>query len=563
MLFKPAIQRALGNNNKQNQWGSAKATKGGTVNQVVGDVINGIPSEDLEKWFNELKGQIHIDNAKLQSSIEKSIEIVLVSKVAKIVVEIYKAHCEINSPYESLVLSLNQIKGKANNITDDIQQIITDLKDTKTAKNEIKSKLNESKEQINAEIKSLSRMCEDILYNVRLAYEQCKDNKIEIEAVKGLISNYIKVAELSNKRLLDAIQALSNDEQQKILPSHLAMDKIAEMFAVIQEIIKKEESGGILCQIVEQYNANIISQYTAIKSDIAILQGTEQQSLNKSIEILQLTKAANEGVKEANNKLDILQQKLTEATGKLEQLSNEYQAVANCQTQIDSAISSDEREKLECEFEKLRKKLNETLHELEIATSSGEMSAILPCRYCDTKAGRKIIGGECVCTVCGHRYHLVDPNISEFSDKQIETDIQEVYNYCTSYKENEMGVAWKKLHIAELEEVSPDVYSGLYRMRLGKYTVSSNGVLIIPNKTWDDKKITEIAFCQPNTNDKEGQERLLQVKTLFLSEGITVTEYDGEKPFTKTKFKGLEKVMKWDGDGYVVDTELSPKEDAV
>ena len=232
---------------------------------------------------------------------------------------------------------------------------------------------------------------------------------------------------------------------------------------------------------------------------------------------------------------------------------------------FESCISSDEREKLECEFEKLRTQLNETLHELEIATSTGEMSPILPCRYCGTKAERKIIGGECVCTVCGHRYHL-DPNISEFTDKQIETDIQRVQYHSAMDKENERVVAWKKLHTAELEEVSPGVHSGLYRMKLDKYTVSRNGVLIIPNKTWDLKdedkpNITEIAFCQPNTYDKEGLEQLSRVRTLFLSEGIKVTEYGGEKPFSQ--IKGLEKIMKWDGDGYVVDDELSPKTERI
>lgn len=543
-------QEINGNNNEQVIIGKQKAKS--ITNQFR-------PSEEqMAELVVALKGSIDEELSTLKSDVMSRIDQVLKLAVNKSIVEFYKDKCASEETITELSFTVADLKSNSKKITDRISAILA-------SNDNLKTEFKKLQDEVKSSITALCKLCEDILYSVRLAYKQCKDNNIEINAVKELISNYIKAAELSNERILAAIQTLTDNQEEKILPTHLAINKIAEMFAVIKEISEKQKAGEAVGDVISGSVDEVNNRCKQIQCDIDEIRACTDNGNKKADEILRLARNVDEGVKEANNKLDEVQQQLQEANDKLNKLSTEYQAVANCQAKMDSAISSDEREKLECEFEKLRTQLNETLHELEIATSTGEMSPILPCRYCGTKAERKIIGGECVCTVCGHRYHL-DPNISEFTDKQIETDIQRVQYHSAMDKENERVVAWKKLHTAELEEVSPGVHSGLYRMKLDKYTVSSNGVLIIPNKTWDLKdedktNITEIAFCQPNTYDKEGLEQLSRVRTLFLSEGIKVTEYGGEKPFSQ--IKGLEKIMKWDGDGYVVDDELSPKTERI
>ena len=100
-----------------------------------------------------------------------------------------------------------------------------------------------------------------------------------------------------------------------------------------------------------------------------------------------------------------------------------------------------------------------------------------------------------------------------------------------------------------LEQVSPNIGNGkfnLYRMKLNKDTVSGMGVLIIPDKTFDNKKVSKIAFCQPNTDDKNSQERLSRVETLFFESGLEKelsNKFDKKYPFSE--ITGLRRVMCW------------------
>lgn len=499
---------------------------------------NGIKEDELIEFLREFKSQISVDNKRLQSSIEKSVEKIIISKIRLIIVEIYKEHCE-SSLDKKLTLSLEQIKSKTNNMKSDIQKVITDLQDAKNAEREIKSELNASRKQIEADITRLNQICEDILYNVKLARKILGD---KIDAVKELLTNYIKAAELSNERLLAAIQISTGNKEEKILPTHLAMDKIAEMFDTIQKIAKAEKDK--LNDIIAEHNKLLQNQIQEMSDDIKNI-GTKASAILKSL-----------GQMEMNLRAEI---------HKLEQKINDWR-----QEQVDlkaEKSTNPETAKKIQEYETYISKSKDEIVKLQdklMGLMSNGATSLCPCSYCGYKPPkekpRMVVDGYCRCEICGKPFIDLNPDMSNISSEKA-ADLLALLAESEKKKEAD-GITgnakkWKKLHTAELEGVSAGVHSGLYRMKLGKYTVSSNGVLIIPNKTWDCKdedepNITEIAFCQPNTDDDAGKERLSRVKTLFLKDGVTLGKYEGHYPFD---IDGLERVMRWrrneeEGKGY-------------
>ncbi len=199
----------------------------------------------------------------------------------------------------------------------------------------------------------------------------------------------------------------------------------------------------------------------------------------------------------------------------------------------DNSKQQETKQELELVIEKLKKELEEKNKILE----SNGTKATFPCPYCGYYEERKVLDGECRCSICGHGFKNIDP-----------TEDKAKYN------------DWKEKHKAKLKRVSKEPLPPLYRMKLEKYAVSDKGVLIIPNKTCEEKEVvTTIAFCKPNIGDELSIERLTHVKTLVLSEGVQIdikNPYEGKIPFSD--LMKLENVLIWDANnkGYKKDEEI-------
>lgn len=537
--FKKKIQEALGSNIRQSQGNRAKAKSGGKIYQNAGDVIEGISEEELNKWFAELKEQINIDNVHLQKTIEKTIDNVLVSKVAKIVAETYKDHCNNNPPDKKLVLSLIEIQTQATNITQDIQTIFAEQRETSIAVKEVKGRLQKIQERLTAEIEDLCGLCENILFWSRETHNLCKTQLTSICTSQenmekyintifsegGIFAQYMQLAEIRHKELMSALSRTNKEES--LLSPQLDLRDIATMFEWIKDIPSQMQNESATLEDVVSNHVNELScQIYKIKQIIDHIEDQGAEILKQTAESLAIAIDTNIRIKGTEPKLNEI----------LKILKNRdtYRA------QVDSTSNEEDRIKYAAKIEQVELQLQKKIRELEIERSNGQVTPNMPCLFCGYKAERKVIGGECVCSVCGHRFTDISPDISNVSDEQVKK-----------------GSDWKILHTAELEKVSEDIGNTLYRMRIGPYTVSSAGVLIIPSRDNTGKRISKVAFCQPNTDDKKGNEMLLKVRKLFLGDGVTLSEFNGRYPFAE--IIGLESVMKRDGDGFVEDQETLQK----
>ena len=147
MSKKERIQEALGFGNRQSQGNKGKA-KNGSVYQNAGDVIIGISEDHLEEWFSELKAQIAKDDAAMLVDIETTIDDALVNKVASIIADVYKDHCQ-NEPYdEKLTITLADLKAKQDDIVGDISAVLKDTGEIKVKISKLQNLINECQNKI-------------------------------------------------------------------------------------------------------------------------------------------------------------------------------------------------------------------------------------------------------------------------------------------------------------------------------------------------------------------------------------------------------------------------------
>ena len=516
-------QSITGDSNKQVIIGKQKAKS--ITNQFK-------PTQEQVKQMIDALNEKIGEEAKLQdvkiSSWTKQVNQTLTLEVKKAIADAYRKECETNPQLERLTINFDDLKKGAE---DTIKKIIDIVK----SQEKVTKQFAGLKSDIEAEIENLYSLCGDILYCVRLVYQQCNINNTDIKDVKDLIISYIKLAELRDKQLSSAIETSvkANEDQAEIIPSHLAMDKIAEMFAVIKEIKEKQDKGEDVRGFISQYNEDLQTQYNQIVDDIDSMKKFNAESEKRASEILDLARDTNIGVKEANKKLytlhseiEAIKDLLKNKSEILSQLNKEGDVIAGSNLQGEALAEA------HATINKLQTQLQIVESKLAEIVSNGN-KAEFPCPHCLTKEERYIINGHCECTVCGHRFKDISPNVRDKTDEEIKND-------------------WIKDHSAQLEQVSEDIGNkkyNLYRMELKKYTVSNNGALVIPSETFDHKKVTNIAFCRPNTNDKESQDRLLNVKTLLFESGLEkqlINDFNGNYPFSVSDLPKLTKVMIWD-----------------
>lgn len=533
---------------------------------------NGIQENELIEFLNNFKNQISVNNEKLQASIEKSIEKILISKVKLIIAEIYKEHCESRSPDEKLVLSLDQIKSKADNMTSDVQKVITDLQDTKNAAREIKSKLNESREPVEAEIKSLNRICEDILYWSHRTHALCEKlfEKITItedgqEKLTTLFTQYINAAELRHKEILTVIEKSSGNNAD-IMHTSLDTSILAEMFTAIKEINKKQTNNEDIKSYISQKVDEVKNLNVKMQSDIDEIRKGTDEGLKKADEILGQLCSLSKSVKNIEKNVDNIQNDILIIRVAIEGLEKRRASYENDINGNNgkSELSEENKKKsneviakLNEVIAKLNEKLNAKEKELKKLKASGDHTS-LPCPFCKTIEDRLVIYGHCECSVCGHRFENISVDLKDKSNDQILEDLKPWMG-----EEDQ----WRKDHHAILEQVSENIGDdkyNLYRMKLEKDTVSNAGALIIPFKTHNGTDVSKIAFCQPNTYDEKSKERLSKVKTLIFEAGLErelSKAFNGDFPFSVEQIPNLEKVLIWHEDecGYKEDSDILKK----
>lgn len=508
-------QEICGNNNQQIIIGKQRAKN--ITNQFR-------PTEEqMETLVAALKRSMEAEFNVLHEDVISSVDQVLQLTVNKSIVGFYKDKCASGDTIKQLSFTVADLQLNSQKITKKIDNILASNDNQKT-------ELEKLREEIISSIVALCNLCEDILYNVKLVRKQCEANGIYIKEIKELLTNYIKAAELRNKELLSAIRISAQAGKDEILPTHLATDKIAEMFAAIKEIKERVDRGDKITNVVKEYNYNLKVQINEMSDNIKnidrkaddILRAVAQSEMRIRADIQKI------GQEIADCKSEIADLKAANVNGKIdketEKRIKDYEVkIAEWQGMLENANN----------------KLLEVL-------SKGAISH-MSCPYCGYKPAkaRMVVGGYCRCENCGKQFIDLSPDVSNVTDEKAKKDLFALLDETPKQTESEEQIKraeeWKKRHTAKLEHVSPNVHSGLYRMQLDEYTVSSNGILIIPNKTYDGKEaISEISFCQPNTDDTEGQQRLKQVKTVILSPGVRFGEYNGEEPF-----KGITRI-EWD-----------------
>lgn len=547
---------------------SSNVTQDNTGSQVnngilVGDMhFGGITVQQLADYIEPKLNDL---NTKLTAAVD-----VLISDVVRIITDTYHNSLLVADSKE-VELTIKDIVCKQKDLIEEIKNIsenCNNLKDIKEANKQLKEYLS----HIESEIKNLFRLCEDILYSVRLAYKLCSDNNVGIKAngelikeVKEFITSYIRSAEIRYEQIYFAIQTSvqANKEQTGSVPSYLDMSVIAEMFGVIKKIKEKQDAGEDIKEYISLTINDINAQNEQVLTDIKLLQENSRASIDKANEIIALGKDTNHvvkdtndvvkktdrGVEELNIKVEILTKEV-ESYKKQYQVNSEIEGVQN--TIFDQNLQGKKLEEAQEKIKELQKQKEALDDEVAKFSSNGEKS-LSPCPNCFTKEARYVINGYCECSICGHCFENISPNIYNKIDEEIEKDLE-------PWKKDDQ---WRKDHHALLEQVSENIGGkkfNLYRMKLDKNTVSNAGALIIPFETYDKKPVSKIAFCQPNTDDKAGQERLSKVKTLIFEAGLEkelCDGFDGKYPFSINGIPNLTKVMKWDKTtfGYIEDLE--------
>lgn len=418
-------------------------------------------------------------------------------------------------------------------------------------------------QKFNSEIRDLQGVCDEILLAVEGCYKTLGDQgeKIDdigekIDDIKELIQTYIKLAESRHLEVMSALYRKENNNRQDNLPHGLDLSVIAKMFKSIKDIkakmkeqISKDDIKDIVSTEIGELNSAIIKINENIgninsKADdiLQTANGCYELAINNHDLLISL-KNDNEKlfreVEGVRSKLDTFSSQLALAKDVEKRQSNNDNVVT---------LSKDE-------YNAMQTAVNELKNEVSGILSTGK-SSNKPCPFCGYKTERVVFNNECGCNICGHTFTETNPLIKK-TNSQIKQDLENEQNTNLLKKEKEeekAGKNWREIHTVELENVSEGPKEGLYRMKFSKFSVNSHGVLVIPpkynynytlypQKGEQDKTIKKIAFCEPNTDDKDGKEQMKKVKTLILPQGVELEKFHEVYPFAD--MENLDRVLQF------------------
>lgn len=492
-------QYIAGNNNSQFNIGKQKAR---TINNQFK-----LSDEQLSIVVAALKEQMALEYGIMRTSMEKEIVKVLDSVVKRIIAETYKEQCSSNPSVEELVITLEEFKSKATDITAEIQSIVQSQNEDKKKIRELKDLQNE----INAEIKDLYRLCKDILYIIREVYAKVKELQISENEIQQLVKYYIEVAEKQSSVIVSAIKKEHELCDEILKQQRLDSSVIYEMFQVIKNLSsagsRTEEGDGAIA-------AKISEQITELEDRLGklnnMLDSTEliPEYLRYIIEKMN---AVYTSMRSTGADVKRILTEVNANSDKLNEILRHFNGQAK--TSINS-LSNEERDQLIAEFTAQLTSSQERNKELEdiIATlKRNGAKANYPCPFCGNipLEGRLVISGNSKCDLCGKQFVDIEPTCSSTDYRLIKltADVQE----------------WRNKHTAKLYRARSTSSCYAYNMNLESSTISSAGILIVPE--WAigidgtiKEKVTQIDFLGILDKSVMGE-----IGKLFVPKSITIS----------------------------------------
>lgn len=493
-------QYIAGNNNSQFHIGKQKAK---TINNRFK-----LSDEQLSIVVAALKVQMGLEYEGMRLSIEKEIGKVLDSVVKKIIAETYKEQCSSNSSVEELVISLEEFKSKADDITTEIQNIVQSQNEDKKIIKELKYLQRE----INKEIEDLYRLCKDILYLTREVYAKVKELKISENEIKQLVKYYIEVAEKQSAAIVSAIKKEHELSDEILKQQRLDSSVIYEMFQMIKN----------LSPTISDTNEGNRAVAAKISKQITEL----EDRLRKLNIILEKTELIPEYLNYIIEKMDEVHAKIRSTGADVKQIQaavpqiydklNEILRYCNGQAKTSiNSLSDEERDRLIAEFNiqlTSSQERNKELEEIIATLKKNGTKANYPCPFCRNmpSEGRLIINGYSKCDLCGKQFVDIEPTYSNKDERLIKltADVQE----------------WRNKHTAKLYRAASSSSLYAYNMKLEGSTISSAGILIVPE--WaigidgaTKEKVTQIDFLGILDTFVRGK-----IGKLFVPKSITLSD---------------------------------------
>lgn len=495
--------------------------------------ITGLNEKQIEEMFEKYMAQFKSEKINEQSVIDNMItkfcaELISVKnettqgfgdvkdcieKSGEKVKKEFETFCEtLTSEIKEIIGNHKKVTNAQTDKLKDIQQNIAD-EQTEAIKKYLYQKDCELHAEIHESIGLLYRVEEKVIETnekIEGVYEKLKKSKEQIENIDK------KIEELKS-------QGKSNSEEMDGLKKQL-------------ESLKNEE---------KKYNQQILILQNEMKGALDIIVKDFQEIKKLQVDTIQMNSEVYKEVMRFRG----------DAMSEIYKIINYFEdkkddpALKGLLTEIEGLKS--EIDKLESELEKARLKL---LH-----MSSSGTSVDVVCKFCGHKTKRVLIDGKCICDFCGNHFNCtdIDPNINDKSNNKILEDLAK-----NDDNDDARVEKWQKKHTAVLEKVQYKNEDGLYRIKLNKDSVSRTGVLIIPptysfsqkaNDLESKRKVTNISFCEPNTDDKDSLNLIKRVKILILPKDVKLSKFNGVFPFRQ--MESLEKVFQ-----YVSQTETEPKD---
>lgn len=507
-------------------------------------------NEEVKHEIDRLLNAISNAGSPLYTNVENLIHTEFVEVVLKEIEALSKQGSE------KIELNLDQvITEHSDEIKKNVQKIYDASKNTANAV----ERLNESCADIYANIIGLSKTCEQTLYYSRLTHELCVKLFGEVVGIKellvkeifgedGVFQRTINLAEKRYEQLASAASKAATKEASAI-PAGLDQRDIVAMFNWIKEIYDKGVGTSEITELINAHKQdlqeqlrNIDAKLDSIKNDISATRNNSVKILEQEARALNMLKEIGEETVAHRKQIEALTTEVSELKDQIKELESKLNGKTDPveRKQIEKELRASEDELLRKQRELEQAEIDKKLLQDKYLSCVGDPKELIEssCPFCGYRALRKVIGGKCSCEACGHPFTGLDPNVKDISDDKLLEGLQS--------QDKTDGEQWRTRHMARLEKVG----EGFYRMKIEPYTVSSKGVLIIPpfdtasdtpegdKKNWHKgDRISQIDFCEPNTNDAESWKVLKErtVKTLLLPEGVEIGKYNEVIPFSEMK----------------------------
>lgn len=555
-----------------------------------------LSDDQVEKLAQRLCGPIEglLKNATLE--MEPTLKSIIGSEIGRMLSEIQKdnllAHGQIHEQVGDLIKILEErISQNDSNAITAVKEILN-----KTEAN-VAAELQELNEHLQLDTRKTLVCCEEILTQIRWGNEHIeelatlvKENSKgiatigdKVEALKEIVLSFLRFAEKQHEEYQSA-RAVMKQRYEKLSSPGLDAQTITDMHEWLQELsgksveeIKKsiDEKSSELTQKIGEISGQLgeievlVKKYGQAQKDGQ--ERLEEQLSQKAGEILQreaklygLALDIKGGIEAVQRQIDNCMEQLADIKreirnlvdekAKLEQTGADPEKVDLKQKKIDGLAK---------EVDRLSLTIDTLLETIAILQSNGKQEFHKEiCPFCQVEERRPAVGTQCECLVCGNIFTIdepIDPNMSGISDERVQKDAMQLVERHRREKRSKNkydGEDWRTRHTVELERVSGDQNKFLYRMKWPLHACE-DGILIIPSKDNAGEKITTIDFCQPNTDDEEGRERLSKVKKLFLSAGIKIGRFNDVPPFSE--ISELDKVMTQTDIGFTENEEQRKK----